>query len=75
MKRQLAFVLAAWIGLQQPLGTLEAYAAQPLAAGVQAAVRVNGFPYPVLQTDRKRRRKPCLRQRLTLRWRTRTAAM
>ena len=71
MKRQLAFVLAAWIGLQQPLGTLEAYAAQPLAA----AVRVNGFPYPVLQTDRKRRRKPCLRQRLTLRWRTRTAAM
>ena len=65
MKRQLAFVLAAWIGLQQPLGTLEAY----------AAVRVNGFPYPVLQTDRKRRRKPCLRQRLTLRWRTRTAAM
>ena len=33
MKRQLAFVLAAWIGLQQPLGTLEAYAAQPLAGG------------------------------------------
>lgn len=32
MKRQLAFVLAAWIGLQQPLGTLEAYGAQPLTA-------------------------------------------
>lgn len=44
MKRQLAFVLAAWIGLQQPLGTLEAYAAQPLAAGVTGGSQSEWLP-------------------------------
>ena len=44
MKRQLAFVLAAWIGLQQPLGTLEAYAAQPLAAGVAGSSQSEWLP-------------------------------